>query len=100
MQGADVDGVELDAVAHHQRDRVAPADAERGESGGNSTHLGRVLLPGEGLCVAGGSDRDRVRVDRGGRLERGTEGGGHLEPPVYRVSRSWMRRWRLRSSAR
>ncbi len=56
--------VELDAVGHHQRNRVAATDPEAGQAGRDPAHVSRVLPPGHRLGVARGAKRDSIRVDR------------------------------------
>ena len=62
--------VELGPVGQQERDRVAAADAERGEAGGDPAHALGVLGPGQLDRAVGGPQRDLVGVALGGRLER------------------------------
>ncbi len=81
--GADVlcahlERIELDAVGHHQRHRVAAPDAETGQACSDLTNLFGVLAPGQRLCVANGAERNGVGIDRGGALEGLAQGGGPI----------------------
>jgi hypothetical protein len=76
--GADFERVELDPVSHHQRNRVAPPNPQTGQAGGDLPHLLRILSPRQRLGVAGCPERDGIRIDRRGALERLAQGGRPL----------------------
>ena len=66
--------VELGPVRQHQRDGVAAADPERGESGRDLAHAVGVVAPGEGDPVVGRAEPEDVGVGGGGALEGRAEG--------------------------
>ena len=71
--------VELRAVGEHQRERVAAAQPEGVEAGGDAAHPVGVLAPGDlGLAVFG-AESDAVRVLTRRRLEHGADRvSGHV----------------------
>ena len=76
--GAHFERIELRAVGHHQRHRVAAADTEARESRRHLVDLVGVLAPGQGLRVFRRAERDGVGIDRGGALEGLTQRGGPI----------------------
>jgi ABC-type sugar transport system substrate-binding protein len=69
VQRGGVAEVELRAVDHHQRDRVAGFDAEVGKAGGDPADALGVLPPGDGDRVPLGAQGHLVGQPRGGVLE-------------------------------
>ena len=88
----DFQRIELDAVGHHQRHRVAAADPKAGQAGRDPAHVGRVLPPGHCLGVAGGAKCDSVGVDRRDAL--------NASHSVVGCSEGFSKRWRGRAVQR
>lgn len=70
MERGGVDEIELGAVDQHQRDRVAAADAQRGQPPGDPTHALRVLPVGDRHSITRCAKRDLVRALRRRQLKR------------------------------
>jgi len=91
MLGAHLERIELDPVAHHQRNGVAPPNPQARQAGGHLPHLRRILPPRQCLGAAGCAERNGVRIDRRGALERLAQGGRtlgrrHFGSPWRRIS--------------
>jgi hypothetical protein len=80
MLGAHIDRVELDAVRHHQGDRVAVTNTETVQGSSHQAGLVSVLTPGQLLRSAHSADGDGLRIDAGSRLERGAQCGRLAHP--------------------
>ena len=71
--------VELRAVGEHQRERVAAAQPEGVEAGGDVAHAVGVLAPGDLDLAVLGAESDGVRVLPRRRLEHGADRvSGHV----------------------
>ena len=75
MLGADVDRVELDAVTHHQCNRIAMSHADSGQSRGNIANLFAVRAPRQCSRIADVSKSHRVGRYRRHSLEGCTQRG-------------------------
>lgn len=71
MLRTDFQWIELDAIGHHQRDRVAAPHPDPGQSGSDLADLVGILAPRECHGIAGCAQGDRVGIDRRIVLERG-----------------------------
>ena len=74
MHRGGVEQVELGPVGEHQRHRVAAAQAELVQPGGDLAHALGVLAPGDLDLAALGAQRDLVGTGGRGRLEGGADG--------------------------